>query len=46
VAFVEAANEKSLAVHRHYGMAELGSFDHQGRCYQVFAFPPADFAER
>lgn len=46
VAFVEAANEKSLAVHRHYGMSEIGRFDHRDRDYRVFAFAPAEFATR
>jgi RimJ/RimL family protein N-acetyltransferase len=46
VAFVEAANEKSLAVHRHYGMSEIGRFDHNDRDYRVFAFDPADFTAR
>ncbi|MBK0869743.1 MULTISPECIES: GNAT family N-acetyltransferase [unclassified Saccharopolyspora] len=46
VAFVQAANEKSLAVHRHYGMSEIGRFDHRGSDYRVFAFDPAKFATR
>lgn len=46
VAFVEAANEKSLAVHRHYGMAETTRFCYEGRDYRVFTFDPAEFAER
>lgn len=44
VAFVEAANEKSLAVHRHYGMTEAARFHHADREYLVFTFDPAAFA--
>ncbi len=44
VAFVELANEKSLAVHRHYGMTEAASFHHAEREYVVFTFDPAAFA--
>jgi L-amino acid N-acyltransferase YncA len=46
VAFVETANAKSLAVHRHYGMTELARFVYDGRDYVVLAFAPADFAAR
>lgn len=45
VAFVEAANEKSLAVHRHYGMTEAARFHHADRQYLVFTFDPTAFAE-
>lgn len=44
--FVEAANEKSLAVHRHYGMAEPARFTLGDREYVVFTFEPATFAKR
>ncbi|MDI9917461.1 hypothetical protein [Rhodococcus sp. IEGM 1379] len=44
--FVEAANQKSLAVHRHYGMAELARFTLGEREYVVFTFEPAMFAGR
>lgn len=46
VAFVEAANAKSLAVHRHYGMAEAATFVFEDRDYFVFTFAPAEFADR
>lgn len=46
VAFVEAENEKSLAVHRHYGMTELTSFEYNNRDYRVFSFSPGEFARR
>jgi L-amino acid N-acyltransferase YncA len=46
VAFVESANAKSLAVHRHYGMTELARFTSGEREYLVFCFAPADFAAR
>ncbi|CAM2918573.1 GNAT family N-acetyltransferase [Prescottella defluvii] len=46
VAFVEAANAKSLAVHRHYGMTEAATFVFAGRDYFVFTFAPAVFADR
>jgi GNAT superfamily N-acetyltransferase len=39
VLFVELANEKSLAVHRHLGMRELGGFTAAGRDYLTFSFP-------
>ncbi len=44
IAFVEVANEKSLAVHRHYGMTEAARFHHDERPYLVFTFDPAAFA--
>lgn len=44
IAFVETANIKSLAVHRHYGMSELGRFEHRQREYVVFNFAPTAFA--
>ncbi|MDH6676686.1 GNAT superfamily N-acetyltransferase [Rhodococcus sp. LBL1] len=46
VAFVEAANAKSLEVHRHYGMDEVATFVFDGRDYFVFTFSPAEFADR
>lgn len=46
VAFVEAANAKSLAVHRHYGMTAAATFVFDGRDYFVFTFDPAEFAAR
>lgn len=46
VAFVEAENAKSLAVHRHYGMPELTSFEYNNRDYRVFSFSPGEFADR
>lgn len=46
VAFVEAANAKSLAVHRHYGMTEAATFVFDDRDYFVFTFSPAEFADR
>ncbi|GAA3438098.1 GNAT family N-acetyltransferase [Kutzneria kofuensis] len=36
--FVELTNEKSLAVHRHLGMREIGEFTAGGRRYLAFAF--------
>lgn len=44
VAFVEDANRKSLAVHRHYGMNEVPGFSLGERRYHVFTFAPAQFA--
>ncbi|MFD8418570.1 GNAT family N-acetyltransferase [Streptomyces sp. NPDC059466] len=46
VAFVETSNERSLAVHRHYGMREAASFEVAGRSYVAFTFTPASFARR
>lgn len=46
VAFVETENAKSLAVHRHYGMTELTSFEYNNRDYRVFSFSPGEFAGR
>lgn len=46
VAFVEDANRKSLAVHRHYGMTEVPGFEFDERDYHVFAFAPSLFADR
>ena len=46
VSFVEAANHKSLAVHRHYGMQEVTTFLFAGRQYLVFAFRPDELGER
>ncbi|MFE3291375.1 GNAT family N-acetyltransferase [Rhodococcus sp. NPDC059234] len=45
-AFIEVANAKSLAVHRHYGMGEVARFTVGAREYVVFAFDPAAFATR
>ncbi|NUS10452.1 MAG: GNAT family N-acetyltransferase [Streptomyces sp.] len=45
VAFVETANERSLAVHRHYGMDEAAHFEVGGRTYAAFTFPPAAFVQ-
>ncbi|MFF0159805.1 GNAT family N-acetyltransferase [Streptomyces sp. NPDC005263] len=45
VAFVETANERSLAVHRHYEMAEDAHFEAGGRTYVAFTFSPAAFAQ-
>lgn len=44
VAFVEHANRKSLAVHRHYAMTEVPGFSVEARQYHVFTFAPAQFA--
>jgi hypothetical protein len=46
VAFVEDANKKSLAVHRHYGMTEIPGFWYEGREYHVFTYSPDLFATR
>ncbi|MFI6350172.1 GNAT family N-acetyltransferase [Streptomyces sp. NPDC050560] len=46
VAFVELANERSLAVHRHYGMAEAAHFETDDRAYAAFTFPLAAMARR
>jgi RimJ/RimL family protein N-acetyltransferase len=45
VAFVETANERSLAVHRHYGMTEAAHFAVGGRTYVAFTFAPAAFVQ-
>ncbi|WP_181762994.1 GNAT family N-acetyltransferase [Rhodococcus spelaei] len=45
-AFVEVANAKSIAVHRHYGMDEAARFSIGEREYVVFTFDPTEFAER
>lgn len=45
VAFVEDANRKSLAVHRHYGMSEVPGFSIGERIYHVFTFEPAQFTD-
>ena len=39
--FVERANQKSLAVHRHYPMDEIATFEFKERFYVVFTFSPA-----
>lgn len=41
ILFVEKANEKSLAVHRHLGMTATGEFSFAGRRYVVLSFDPA-----
>ncbi|MFI9649351.1 GNAT family N-acetyltransferase [Streptomyces sp. NPDC052040] len=46
VAFVELSNERSLAVHRHYGMTEAAHFETGGRSYAAFTFAPGTFARR
>jgi GNAT superfamily N-acetyltransferase len=45
IAFVEDANQKSLAVHRHYGMTEVPGFTFEKRKYHVFTFHPAELAD-
>jgi GNAT superfamily N-acetyltransferase len=45
VAFVELANARSLAVHRHYGMTEAAHFEVGGRTYAAFTFAPTAFAQ-
>ncbi|SEG95074.1 Acetyltransferase (GNAT) family protein [Actinacidiphila yanglinensis] len=45
VAFVETANERSLAVHRHYGMTEAARFEIGERAYVAFTFAPSAFAQ-
>ncbi|MDN5914140.1 MAG: GNAT family N-acetyltransferase [Pseudonocardia sp.] len=45
VLFVGEANEKSLAVHRHYGMSTIGDFTFRDRPYVVMSFDPAAAAE-
>jgi len=40
VLFVEYANSKSLAIHRHYPMDESTTFTFNGRSYAVFTFAP------
>lgn len=45
VAFVETANARSLAVHRHYGMTEAARFEANGRTYVAFTFAPAAFVQ-
>jgi ribosomal protein S18 acetylase RimI-like enzyme len=44
VLFIEDANRKSLAVHRHYGMTEVPGFTVSARDYHVFAFDLAGFS--
>lgn len=39
-AFVETANQKSLAIHRHYPMHESAQFTINDRDYAVFTFAP------
>lgn len=39
-AFVELANQKSLAIHRHYPMIESAGFSVKNRTYAVFTFAP------
>lgn len=45
VAFVETANARSLAVHRHYAMTESAHFTTNTRTYAAFTFAPSLFAE-
>lgn len=40
VAFVDKENHKSLSIHRHYPMTELGAFELKGRSYAIFTFEP------
>ncbi|QHK18537.1 GNAT family N-acetyltransferase [Pseudarthrobacter psychrotolerans] len=46
VAFVDHANERSLAVHRHFGMSALSSFELNGSLYTAFIFHPELFTDR
>ncbi|NKS98042.1 hypothetical protein GS498_13965 [Rhodococcus hoagii] len=46
VAFVEAANAKSLAVHRHYGMTEAATFVFDDGTTSFSRFSPDEFADR
>lgn len=39
--FIDRANQKSLAIHRHYPMDERASFEFKQRSYVVFTFSPA-----
>lgn len=39
--FIDRANQKSLAIHRHYPMDERASFEFKKRSYVVFTFSPA-----
>jgi hypothetical protein len=41
-AFVERANQKSLAIHRHYPMSETTSFTFKDRPFAVFTFSPKE----
>lgn len=41
-AFVETANQKSLAIHRHYPMVESAHFTINDRVYAVFTFAPQE----
>jgi GNAT superfamily N-acetyltransferase len=45
VAFVETANERSLSVHRHYGMTEAAHFEVGERTYAAFTFSPTAFLQ-
>ncbi|MFE6049158.1 GNAT family N-acetyltransferase [Kitasatospora sp. NPDC056446] len=45
VLFVEQANHKSLAVHRHLGMRELAEFAVADRRYTVFGFASGTFRD-
>lgn len=40
--FVDRANQKSLAIHQHYPMAQPASFEFKQRSYTVFTFSPTD----
>jgi GNAT superfamily N-acetyltransferase len=44
-AFVEEANQRSLAIHRHYPMSETTSFTFKDRPYAVFTFSPEEVLE-
>ncbi|WP_445166175.1 GNAT family N-acetyltransferase [Mycolicibacterium sp. Dal123E01] len=44
VLFIEDANRKSLAVHRHYGMTEVPGFTVGTRDYHVLTFDLAHFS--
>lgn len=45
-AFVECSNLKSLAIHRHYPMAESTGFVLDERRYAIFTFSPEQVIER
>lgn len=38
--FVDNANQKSLAIHRHYPMDERANFEFKNRSYVIFTFSP------
>lgn len=43
--FVEYANHRSLAIHRHYPMDEVAGFESNHRRYAIFTFSPADIVD-